>query len=421
LEYNKSIEKQQIKTYRCREEIQMKKNIISKMISFIMSTAIIVTAASVDANTVNSSAEDYKFEYRNSLTSDSQMIYDGLEPLVDANEETVHVALPENIEISTSENTSGDLSDDQFAQVRIAEIINPGFQYFLLDHPEVFWIEGNPTFTYNYTVNADEASGEKVYSISDITFNFAVGESFNNDIQFVQQCKAELEDAFNNFSVEGETRYEKLKNIHDQLVQATSYDSFSNKMNYSAYGAFVNHNAACQGYSSAFKLLCEREGIPCVMVLLDNEHMWNYVQMEDGQWYVIDVTMDDYDFVEHIIGTGVKYDYFLKGVESMFSKNHIAPKTNHGVKNQLPQTSMSDYVCDPESPEFSTPVITPLVRSPKENADIDGDGVVSASDAIVCTSRILSYDSECDINNDGCTNSFDLITLKRIMKKEMSK
>ncbi len=377
----------------------MKKNIISKMISFIMASAMTITLTSIDT-TVKSSAEDYSFEYKNALTSESQMIYDGLDALSEISSETVNITLPEAIEITAN--------DEQTVQTRIAEIINPGFQFFLLDRPDVFWIENSPSFSYNYTT--ENNNGETTYVINDISFNFATGDSYNNDLQSVRDCKEELDNALNNFSVSGETRYEKVKSIHDQLIETTSYDAAKDPMNYNAYGALVNHVAACQGYSSAFKLLCDRENIPCVLVLLDYEHMWNYVQMEDGQWYAVDNAWDDYNFVEHITGTGVSYDYFLKGMESMFRKNHIAPSSNYGVKNNLPALPMNDYV--PETaPETK--------RTPQEVADVDGDGVISASDAVICTVTILSYDSEheCDINNDGYTNSFDLIALKRLMKK----
>jgi len=408
----------------------MKKNIISKMTSFIISTALIISAFP-SLTAVNASSGDYNFEYKNSLSPDSQIIYDGLAFLADPREETVHINLPEAIEIKFSDNTSSTMTDEQFLESSIVDVINPGFQFLLLDKPEIFWIEDNPTFSYEYTIKTDEYTGEEIYSVKDIYFNFTIGESFNNDLQFARQCKEELNQALYSFQVEGETRYDKVKSIHDQLIESIEYDSSKNQMNYSAYGALVNHQAACQGYSQAFKLLCNREGIPCIAVLLDEEHMWNYVQMDDGQWYVVDVTRDDYNFVEHIIGTGISYEYFLKGIESMFSKNRIAPKSNYGIANHLPDPFMKDYECDPvsdctepseEPTEPTTEFIEPVVYTPEEIADRDGDGIVSASDAIVCASIILSYDSdsECDINNDNCTNSFDLITLKRIMKKGMS-
>ena len=49
------------------------------------------------------------------------------------------------------------------------------------------------------------------------------------------------------------------------------------------------------------KILCDKENIPCILVVgninleTNFAHMWNYVQMEDGQWYAVDCTWDDLD------------------------------------------------------------------------------------------------------------------------------
>lgn len=47
----------------------------------------------------------------------------------------------------------------------------------------------------------------------------------------------------------------------------------------------------CMAYSYAFQFLCDRAGIPCVLVCND-VHMWNQVYL-DGQWWLVDVTASD--------------------------------------------------------------------------------------------------------------------------------
>ncbi|MDR0509130.1 MAG: hypothetical protein LBG63_04850, partial [Candidatus Methanoplasma sp.] len=84
-----------------------------------------------------------------------------------------------------------------------------------------------------------------------------------------------------------------------------------------AYGALVDpqHYAVCDGYSKAFLLLCEKEKIECVVVLgtavasnMEN-HAWNYVKMDDGEWYAVDVTWND----------DSSNAYFLLGGEKFFT------------------------------------------------------------------------------------------------------
>ena len=98
--------------------------------------------------------------------------------------------------------------------------------------------------------------------------------------------------------VTGANRYEILKNIHDYISKTTYYD-LNAKFSSSALGALVEPGVVCEGYSEAFKLICDRLNIPCVCVfgnLIEEDnagHMWNYVKMEDGKWYGMDVTWDD--------------------------------------------------------------------------------------------------------------------------------
>jgi len=50
-------------------------------------------------------------------------------------------------------------------------------------------------------------------------------------------------------------------------------------------------SGCCMAYSYAFQFLCDRAGIPCVLVCND-VHMWNQVYL-DGQWWLVDVTASD--------------------------------------------------------------------------------------------------------------------------------
>ena len=69
---------------------------------------------------------------------------------------------------------------------------------------------------------------------------------------------------------------------------------------HSAYSGIIKGDEylpVCEGYSCAFKLLCDELGVPCICVSGSmtslSAHMWNYVQLENGQWYQVDVTTGD--------------------------------------------------------------------------------------------------------------------------------
>ncbi len=80
------------------------------------------------------------------------------------------------------------------------------------------------------------------------------------------------------------------------LATKCSYDkTYAIPTNGTAYGALINGCAICQGYASAYQLLCETADLYCCMVEGDADgvgHMWNLVSLNDETFYV-DVTWAD--------------------------------------------------------------------------------------------------------------------------------
>ena len=104
--------------------------------------------------------------------------------------------------------------------------------------------------------------------------------------------------------------FNKIKTLHDYLVENITYDdSYENCRN--AYGALIEGEAVCEGYTEALSMLLDEVGISNYMVSgddLDTEdnmvHIWNLVEFDDG-FYHVDVTWDDPDHGKRKI-----YDYF---------------------------------------------------------------------------------------------------------------
>jgi len=103
------------------------------------------------------------------------------------------------------------------------------------------------------------------------------------------------------------TNYEKVLSIFDYIMVNTTYDysafkqgGNTNPMQFMCYyleAVFMSNQAlsVCDGYSKAFALLCNMEGINCVRVVgtagttTEGGHAWNKVEI-DGNWYVVDIT-----------------------------------------------------------------------------------------------------------------------------------
>lgn len=135
-----------------------------------------------------------------------------------------------------------------------------------------------------------------------------------------------------NVPVDLSNRYNFIKSAHDYLADTVYYPDLTTsdyKMSaHDAYGALVEGRAVCQGYSDAFKLICDYYRIPCVCISgvtdTGGGHMWNAIQMDDGKWYLMDITWDDQD-------SWLFYDFFLVGTQStntyfggkQFSVEHV--------------------------------------------------------------------------------------------------
>ncbi len=60
---------------------------------------------------------------------------------------------------------------------------------------------------------------------------------------------------------------------------------------YTPYGALSGRNAVCVGYATTFRLFMNMLGLDCHIVHNDY-HSWDLVQLDDGEWYHVDVYSD---------------------------------------------------------------------------------------------------------------------------------
>lgn len=168
---------------------------------------------------------------------------------------------------------------------------------FLMDHSELFWIR---SLSMSLTVRNGAASEMLVYAMdryADIRKETAdASRGISKAIAAVKKRKG---------------RYAKVKAAHDYVVRLTTYPKNPLPEYYHAVtGPLLNkyaHRGVCEAYAWLFDIICKANGIPCV-TLEGNDHAWNYVQMEDGKWYLVDTTKDD--------GAKISYDYFLVGANT---------------------------------------------------------------------------------------------------------
>lgn len=178
--------------------------------------------------------------------------------------------------------------------------------YWAFDYDNANFLTLGSGYAYSY----DTATGNVV------TVSISYGRSSGNvpSAQFeatTQSVIAEAEQLGSD--------YERLKYIHDWIVNNTSYANNGAASRNEADGPVVYGQAVCEGYSKAFMYLAQSLGYECVCVAgyADGDHMWNMVKI-GGAWYHVDVTWDD-----PISNSGpvLRYNYFLVS-DSTIGRDH---------------------------------------------------------------------------------------------------
>lgn len=154
------------------------------------------------------------------------------------------------------------------------------FSGVINEHPELYYVYGGITYSYNPTTEC----------VTTVKVTYLSGF---DDAAFVRATRRALSGIDSSMS-----DMEKAIVLHDYLAINCRYDTQYNTESanancYSAYGVLVDQTAVCQGYALAYKYLLNQVGVECLIVTsTELNHAWNMVKL-DGEYYQVDVTWDD--------------------------------------------------------------------------------------------------------------------------------
>ncbi len=262
---------------------------------------------------------------------------------------------------------NGPFSDAYATAEAIADAKTEAFAAFELDHPEMFWLLGN-----HVSINGDNSK-----LVMTVTLQF----QYNWDVggRSVSADSAALAEAVQRLAEEARAQggvYEQLLYIHDWLILNNRYNSAAmavedktntNRLPWTPLGALTDvADPVCEGYASAFKLVCDELDIPCLYVVgyawaggAWGKHAWNQVLL-DGQWYAVDATYDDPTggYAGKVSGSE-QHVFFLAGANTVidgyyFSDTHSPDGAKlSGVTFTYPDLASDAYgggYTEPESP-----------------------------------------------------------------------
>lgn len=237
------------------------------------------------------------------------------------------------------------------------------YDAFDRDHPEIFWLSGG---TKAMLTGVKRTSGNDISYVYKIYFvlktyngangNFDIRETNFQNENMIKTAIAERDKNVQTIlaAVSTGNVVDQIKTLNDWLTKHNEYNTNLSdaQNNYPAAWECISALAGkggtegpvCEGYARAFKVLCDKLQIPCVLVdghakadpYSDGEaHMWNFVQV-DGAWYAVDVTWNDpvVSGVTGVLSGHESEKWLLLGAGSVVDDSWFAFIDSHPIENQ---------------------------------------------------------------------------------------
>jgi len=215
---------------------------------------------------------------------------------------------------------------------------------FVMDNPKYFWIgRGNQ----QSITTVDDV-------IKELKISFKQSYAEEDLVRLLKKVNDNISELLKEIKTMPTTCH-KLQLIHDYLIKTVVYKYGEEYSRYNLYGALVDHASVCEGYAEAFTYICQLVGIPSIIVN-SKSHEWNLVQMDNGQWYAMDVTYDDPKINNMDFDSGddrnKKYDYFLIGQNSQINNDNVKMPYSQSEEHKI-----LDYLLVEDSTGFTFPEI----------------------------------------------------------------
>lgn len=261
----------------------------------------------------------YKQSFGEQLTGNAKRVYNNMVNVFVRNKkaDTVYVTLEKTLQYELSVQ-----AEKEAVAMEIDYMVQAAFDAFKYDYPEVYWLG---LVSYGALVKRQTEDGITICKVSQIKVipqeDYKGAAEGTEQAAFISAVNAAYQQISLTLGSCSSTR-DKVLAVHNYLcsviVYDEAYDSYTQNDPHNAYihsaaGVFLKGGlAVCEGYAKAFKILCAKFGIESVLITGNAQggsHMWNYVKMDDGNWYLVDVTWDDQK-------RGISYTYFLTGTKN---------------------------------------------------------------------------------------------------------
>lgn len=211
------------------------------------------------------------------------------------------------------------------------------------DHPKYFWLWGGA-----YT----STDGTMIYPMVDSQYFSA--EARREGEELIAEKMKEFKDVADRYN----TAYDKAMIVHDIMTSENIYDydstgsPASTNTAHNALGVLDDDlDGVCESFAKAYSMAMNYIGVECIYAVNSN-HAWNYVKMDDGNYYGVDVTWDvNWNNTAYY---NKFYEWFGKGSDEFTDGNEHIPYDTTGTGFEflysIPDMPASDY----KTPETTT-------------------------------------------------------------------
>ena len=243
------------------------------------------------------------------------------------------------------------------------------------DHPEVFWLGTESRCGMNLQYSLNRQTNVVSYDL-DIFFYLKEGgfdirlECYRDPAVIaaaIKQRDLDIQRILSDCPVSS-TPAEQVRYLNRVLTQSNAYNASGSASDWASVdpnawkcvsalsGSVGVKGPVCEGYARAFKVLCDRLGIPCVLTEgfakngqweTPELHMWNYVKI-DGAWYAVDVTWNDprVSGYEQVAASGRENERYLLIGSTTVVTTGLTFGQSHEVRNGV-HTGGVQYVNGP--------------------------------------------------------------------------
>lgn len=260
---------------------------------------------------------DISYYYYTRISKEERLLYDAM------------LILARNF--SADADSESRLLDTNPSSEEFAESYTRAYNALMRDHPELFWIaQSKAQYECKYYLLPSFGGKYKVVlTLSDASDSGE--EGFNEDgtsVYLEEEARMdEAAEALLNQVDYSQSQAGIALQLHDLLIDSAWYNIDAGEYDYAhtAYGALVEDSsgnpggALCDGYALAYEYLLQKAGITCIVISgyagsseeNTEKHAWNLVKLDDD-WYEVDATWDDLDFLLSPEEDG--YDLFLEAL-----------------------------------------------------------------------------------------------------------